>query len=131
MIAGLLLPLWVMLAMLGTNLGLTPEQVGDKSVYVSAEARPLTGMACDWGLFPDGGVGWFTDRCARLPDRTVVIYWQNVRGDVYGEGYPLYVLRHEVEHLLRGRDGPPSDINNEAAATTAGCEASPGWWCTW
>jgi hypothetical protein len=50
---------------------------------------------------------------------------------VYGDGYPLFVLRHEVEHLLRGRDGSPSDPNDEAAADAAGCAASPGWWCTW
>lgn len=132
MLAGMLLPLWVVLAMLGTTLGLSDEQVGDKYVYVSPDThRPLTGMACDWELFPDGGTGWFQDRCAGLPDRTVVIYWNNVRPDVYGESYPLFVLRHEVEHLLRGRDGPPEDLNNEAAADAAGCTVVPGWWCTW
>lgn len=126
------LPLWVVLSMLGTTLGLTPEQVGDKNVYVSAEANQFqTGLACDWELFPDGGAGWFGDWCGGLPPRTAVIYWHNVDPAVYGEGYPEFVLRHEVEHLLRGRDGPPEDLNNEAAADAAGCSASPGWWCTW
>ena len=48
MIAGMLVPLWVLLAMLGTNLGLSPEHIGDKSVYISADSHlPLTGMACE------------------------------------------------------------------------------------
>lgn len=132
MFAGMLLPLWVVLSMLGTTLGLSPEQIADKTVYVSPDShRPLTGMACDWELFPDGGQGWFEDRCANLPARTAVIYWPNVDPAVYGEGYAEYVLRHEVEHLLRGRDGTPEDLNNEAAARAAGCAVSPGWWCTW
>ena len=126
------MPLWVVLAMLGTNLGLTDNQIGDKSVFVSpSDGGWNTGFACDWQLFPDGGAGWFDDHCAGLPPRTVVIYWRNVNPAVYGEGYPLYVLRHEVEHLLRGRDGPPSDLNNEAAAKLAGCAVAPGWWCGW
>lgn len=132
MIVGILVPLWVLLSMLGTTLGLTSDQIGDKNVYISADSsRPLTGMACDWQLFPDGGAGWFEDRCAGLPARTAVIYWDRVDPAVYGDGYPLFVLRHEVEHLLRGRDGSTSDPNNEAAADAAGCAAAPGWWCTW
>lgn len=129
---GFLLPLWVVLSSLGTTLGLTPEQITDKNVYISVEDHwMMTGIACDQELFPDGGAGWFEDQCAGLPARTAVIYWPYVNPAVYGDAYELYVLRHEVEHLLRGRDGPPEDINNETAAHTAGCTISPGWWCSW
>lgn len=132
MIAGMLIPLWVLLSMLGTNLNLTPDQIGDKTVYVSPRTDlALTGMACDSVNFPDGGAGWFQDRCGGLPDRTAVIYYSNIDPAVYGDGYGLFVLRHEVEHLIRGRDGAASDPNNEAAANAAGCEAAPGWWCGW
>ncbi len=131
-LVGFILPLWVVLSMLGTTLGLTPEQTQDKNVHISsAEGKPYTGFSCDWELFPDGGAGWFDDQCGGLPPRTVVIYWRNVDPAVYGDDYIRYVLRHEVEHLLRGRDGPSGDLNNETAAKAAGCAASPGWWCDW
>ncbi|MGE0229527.1 MAG: hypothetical protein AB7I38_14955 [Dehalococcoidia bacterium] len=132
MVPGILLPLWVVLALLGSTLGLSPEQIHDKNVYVSAdEGRWMTGIACDWELFPDDGAGWFDDQCAGLPPRTAVIYWRNVDPAVYGDDYVRYVVRHEVEHLLRGRDGPAGDVNNEAAAKAAGCSVAPGWWCDW
>lgn len=132
MVTGVLLPLWVILTMLGTSLGLSPEQIHDKNVYISADPdRSMTGIACDWDLFPDGGAGWFDDHCEGVPPRTVVIYWRNVDPVVYGDDYVRYVLRHEVEHLLRGRDGPAGDVNNEAAANAAGCRVAPGWWCDW
>ncbi len=137
MIVEILLPLWVVLAMLGTSLGLTPDQVSGKNVYISTEqivssGNPnmfLTGMACDRQLFPDGGAGWLDARCGDMPDGTVIVYWPSVDPAVYGPGYSLYVLRHEIEHLLRGRDGPSNDVNNEAGARAAGCAAAPGWWC--
>ena len=130
--AGLLLPLWVLLNMFGTTLGLSSEQIHDKNVYISLEeGRSMTGLACDWELFPDGGAGWFNDQCGGLPPRTVVVYWRNVDPTAYGKEYVRYVVRHEVEHLLRGRDGSPGDVNNEAAAKAAGCAVAPGWWCDW
>jgi hypothetical protein len=125
-----LLPLFVALALIGSSLGLTSDQIEGKYVYfATSDTDPvetvLTGAACnhDW----DAIVGpEFIEACAGLPSQTAVLF---PLGWSAGEVRIAYLIRHEVEHLLRGPDGPPEDVWDEAAATAAGCAASwdPGF----
>jgi hypothetical protein len=125
-----LLPLFVVLALLGSSLGLSPQQVEGKYVYFApADTDPdeivLAGVACnhDW----DALVGKAYRRpCEALPSDTAVLFPLGWSG---GPVRVAYLVRHEVEHLLRGPDGPPDDVWDEAAATAAGCAASwdPGY----
>jgi hypothetical protein len=120
---GLLLPLWVVLMMLGSNLGLTDEQTADKYVYFAttdATEIVLTGVACRDEWMPLVGPEYAAP-CAGLPSNTAVLF---PLGWSAGPERIAYLVRHEVEHLLRGPDGPAEDVWNEAAATGAGCAAS-------
>jgi hypothetical protein len=120
-----LLPLFAALALLGSNLGLTSAQIEGKYVYYApADTDPaeivLTGLAChdDW----DAIVGApYRKYCEGLPSNTAVVF---PLGWSAGPVRIAYLIRHEVEHLLRGPDGPPEDVWNEAAAVAAGCAVS-------
>lgn len=123
----MLLPLFVALAILGSTLGLSNEQIEGKYVYYapSDTAAQFTGLACnhDW----DGIIGpEYREPCEGLPSNTAIIFPSGWQG---GPERIAYLIRHETEHLLRGPDGPDGDIWNEAAATAAGCSASwdPGF----
>lgn len=119
----MLLPLFVALALLGSTLGLATDQVEDKYVYYAQYDTSdivLTGLAChhDW----DAIIGAeYRAPCDGLPSNTVIVFPLGWTG---GDARTAYLVRHEVEHLLRGPDGPPADVWNEAAATAAGCAAS-------
>jgi hypothetical protein len=125
-----LLPLFVALALLGSTLGLTSNQIADKYVYyATTDTNPaeivLTGLACnhEW----DSIIGEaYAAPCRDLPSNTVIVFPLGWTG---GAARSEYLVRHEVEHLLRGPDGPSTDPWNEAAATGAGCAASfdPGF----
>lgn len=126
----MLLPLFVALALLGSSLGLTHEQIEGKYVYFApADTDPaeivLTGVACrdEWTALvgPE-----YRKPCEGLPSDTVVLFPLGWSG---GEVRVGYLIRHEVEHLLRGPDGPAHDVWNEAAAIGAGCAVSwdPGF----
>ena len=128
--SGVLLPLFVALAILGSTLGLTSDQIDGKYVYYStadtdASQLVLTGLACnhDWDAYigPE-----YREPCIALPSNTVIVFPLGWQGGPQRIGY---LVRHEVEHLLRGQDGPADDPWNEAAATAAGCAASwdPGF----
>ncbi len=131
---GMLLPLWVLLSLLGSNLGMTNDQVADKYVYFSPgivdmprDGYVYAGFACDRRLFTaeDSNQGM----CGDLPDGTLMLFPEVIdpRG---GWDYARFLIRHETEHLLRGMDGPAEDRYDEAAADAAGCAvATPGWWC--
>lgn len=133
---GVLLPLWVVLMMLGSNLGLTDEQTADKYVYYST-VESQWAYADGGAVIPSetGGESWLgracrdeytLGDCEGLPaNRTFILYpavWQ-----VYGLTHPemAYVIRHEVEHLLQ------ADPTDEAGAHVAGCGAYTyfGWVC--
>lgn len=126
----MLLPLFVVLALLGSTLGLTREQIEDKYVYYAAlDTDPaevvLAGVACheEWDSIVKDA---YRRPCEGLPSDTVVLFPLGWSG---GPVRVAYLVRHEVEHLLRGPDGPPEDLWNEAATTAAGCAASwdPGY----
>lgn len=119
----MLIPLWAALLLLASTLGLSGDQVAGKYVYLTAAASPdaghvYAGMACD----PRFSYGM--DYCAGLPDETAILYHWGDEAAGYDIAFERFTLRHEVEHLLRGPDGPEWDINNEAAADVAGCAAA-------
>lgn len=126
-LVGVLLPMWAALALLGSSLGLTPDQVDGKYVYYSGaevarpDGSPYTGFACDRRLFTDPGARQ-AEMCGDLPDGTAIVYTLSW---AWGRDFIAYLVRHEAEHLLRGPDGPEGDPYNEAAAWAAGCAAVP------
>ena len=119
----MLIPLYWVLVMLGSMLGLSPDHVSDKHVYYSATAAHDGSLAtaCE-------GVTYARlCRAAGVPEKTIVLYPYSWRSD---EATQRYIVRHEVEHLLRVEGhASGSTFDEESVALTACSFAWSAWFC--